>query len=173
MKRYLNIVTIIASVVVMMAGCMNPYHPCLLEHYKNQTPRAARSFENDTLNMAQLAGEYMSLVDGDTIVVRGYKMSAHALDGYRERILDYTMYLHDNDTSFEGLAGHIQFLEERRLWLLPISGMDSLSDDTPLVLRGILHFDFWGPGVAGEIGQHHCAEVSYLNVLEFTKESEE
>jgi len=175
MRKYFNKIALVAVMATLMSGCYRE-RQCSLEHYTNKNPRAAHFFKSDTLNMAQLSEKYMDMVDGDTLVVRGL-LASNEGSGYRGHVFDFPKYIHDS-IDFESYNYQVQFLYDRKLWLMPTDGMDSLADDTPLMVKGILHLGFWGPGTdsywkMAKFNGHVCVEFSYFDVLEFTIEDKE
>ena len=81
------------------------------------------------------------------------------------------MYLHDYFEDFEPSYGYygngrIQFFANRELWLDGINNIDSMPNDTRVVVTGILHFNFFDPGP----GPDYCEETSFLEILELSKE---
>ena len=61
----------IIGIMVIIAACDGP-GVCELPHFINKHPRNAKDFLLDTLTMADLAEKYITLIDGDTIAVRGH-----------------------------------------------------------------------------------------------------
>ena len=143
-----------------------------MPHYPNQTQRYSRYFAGDTLDLAQLSDKYTQLIEGDTIVVRGCLVQGdHSWEGVMTSH-GFTMYLHDYFEDFEPSYGYwggslVQFFATRELLLSGINEIDSIANDTRVVVTGIIHFSFFDPGTV----QEYCEELSFLEILELTKES--
>ena len=175
MKKSLLWTAIIIMATIAMTGCGVINHGnCRMPHYPNQTQRNSRYFAGDTLNLAQLADKYTQLIEGDTIVVRGCFVQGERHTWGTAPPHGFTMYLHDCSEDFEpsdgywGVSGHVQFFATRELLLYGINEIDSIANDTWVVVTGIIHFSFFDPGP----GPDYCEEQSFLEVLELTEKEE-
>ena len=149
---------------------------CGLPHFQNHnhTTRNSIYIAGDTLDLARLADIYVELQEGDTIIVRGYLVQGEINEWGGAMPNTFKMYLHDYYDEFEASYGYygngrVQFFAKRELWLDGINEIDSISNDTRVVVTGILHFNFFDPGP----GTDYCEETSFLEILELTKELED
>lgn len=165
---------LIAILIMVTTGCgtINDGN-CFLPHYNNQDQpsRNPRYFDEDTLDLSQLASNYEKLIDGDTIAVCGCLVQGGINGWGTAPPHSFTMYLHDCFEDFEwgygycGISGRAQFYATRELWLYGINEIDGIANDTWVVVTGILHFSIFNPGP----GPDYCEETSFLEILELTE----
>lgn len=171
-KKRLFVIAAIFCTTLIGCGEINDGQ-CGLPHYQNQnqTTRNSRHIAGDTLDLARLADIYVELLEGDTIVVRGCLVQDGINEWEGTIPYSFNMYLHDYFEDFEPSYGYygngrIQFFANRELWLDGINNIDSMPNDTRVVVTGILHFNFFDPGP----GPDYCEETSFLEILELSKE---
>lgn len=164
MKKRLTIMAII-GIMVIIAACDGP-GVCELPHFINKHPRNAKDFSLDTLTMADLAEKYMTLIDGDTIAVRGH---ISYCDSNSFNIFNAHAYLYDRENfSVNYSSPHTLLFERGYLFLNTIGGMCGLSSEILIAVRGVIHFGHYGPGVDGNNHPGFCEEEAILDVLSFS-----
>ena len=182
---------ILSSLVFLTVACNMP-QPCVLKHYVESAHcRHAKYFSEDTLSLEGLVWRYFNLVDGDTIVVKGYlnpyRYSEEIPPGCFANRDDYmnNRYLCDNppeaDTInyaelyertldprfmsfYQGQQGHgtILFFERLHLFVIPDSSLWEFSDTTKMIVRGIFHITYLLDEVNG------CEEVCSLESIDYS-----
>ncbi len=180
----------IVAAILSVISCNRP-QPCSLKHYvESDNCRLARDFSADTMSLEALVWKYFELVDGDTIVVKGYlnpyRYSAEIpLGCYGGENFRDNKYLCDNppeadtinyqdlyertlDSRFmsfyQGQYGYgwVLFFDRLHLFVIPDSSLWAYTDTSKLIVRGIFHLQYLEDEVNG------CAENCVLDPFEFS-----
>ena len=181
---------VLAVLFLVPTSCDVP-KPCRLSHYESASNcRSPKSFLNDTLSMNGLMQRYFDLVDGDTIVVKGYLNPYRYSEEIHEacgRGTENQRYLSDypieTDTiNYSALYdyyidmryidfyqgefgnGHVNFFERLHLFVVPDTALWRQAPGTEITITGVFLLGYILNEVDG------CEETCALQPLEWSSD---